>query len=291
MRIVSALADRGIPSIVLKGIPLTLRLHGRIDGRESFDNDVLVHKVDALKAREAMANVGYEPVDGRTIERQLEVDYQYRMARLVGAAGLASAELHWNAFQPDLYPVAEDILWAHSEAFDLGGKGVRVFDEPLTLLHLAAHFAQHLFAERSMLRDVAAAWNLWGATVDRGELLALARATGLAAILDFALGAAADLGMLVLPAPELCSRGAARLRRLLPAERLFTERPEVDHARMLLALLLASPRRIPRWARNLLFPPLENMAVIYGRPASSSLYLRYLTRPFRPVARMLGWSV
>ena len=96
--------------------------------------------------------------------------------------------------------------------------------------------------------------------------------------------------MLAAPAPELRSRRAARLRRLLPAERLFTARPEVDHTRMLLALLLASPRRIPRWARNLLFPPLENMAVIHGRPVSAALYLRYLTRPLRPVARMLGRS-
>ncbi len=132
-RIVGALADRGIPSIVLKGIPLTLRLHGRIDGRESFDNDVLVHKVDAPKARDAMSSVGYASVDGRTIERQLEVDYQYRMVRHVGAAGLASAELHWNAFPPDLYPVDEGILWVHSETFDLGGKWVRVFDELLRL--------------------------------------------------------------------------------------------------------------------------------------------------------------
>jgi hypothetical protein len=187
------------------------RLYGQIDGRESFDNDVLAHKVDAPKAREAVASVGYEPVDGRTIERQLEVDYQYRMVRRVGAAGLASAELHWNAFRPDLYPVTEKVLWTHSEAFDLGGKRVRVFDEPLTLLHLAAHFAQHLFAEQSMFRDVAVAWNLWGATVDREELLALARATELVAVLDFALGAAANLGMLVLPAPEPRSRRAAHL--------------------------------------------------------------------------------
>jgi hypothetical protein len=169
--------------------------------------------------------------------------------------------------------------------------GWRVFDRPLTIIHLAAHFAQHLFAVRSILDDVAAAWNCWGAAIDHEDLVALAGAAELTAVLDFALSSAVDLGMLALPTPELRSPRAARLRRLLPAERLFTERPEVDHMRMLLALLLASPWRIPRWARNLLFPPIENMSVIVGRPVSPALYLRYFTRPLRPLGRLLGKSV
>jgi hypothetical protein len=47
------------------------------------------------------------------------------------------------------------------------------------------------------------------------------------------------------------------------------------------------PWRIPRWARNLLFPPIENMSVIVGRPVSPALYLRYL--PGRcGIGRLLG---
>jgi hypothetical protein len=235
--------------------------------------------------------VGYRSIDGRTIDRQLDADFQYRMARPVGADGEVSAELHWSAFPTDLYPIDEEILWTRSESFDLGSRWVRVFDRPLTLIHLAAHFAQHLFAVRSILDDVAVAWNRWGAAIDHEDLVALARATELTAVLDFALGSAADLGMLAPPAAELCSPRAARLRRLLPAERLFTPRPEVDHIRMLLALLLVNPRRIPRWARNLLFPPIENLSVIVGRPVSPALYLRYFTRPLRPLARVLGKSI
>jgi hypothetical protein len=288
IRILGALDARGIPAIVLKGIPLTLRLHGRIDARDSFDNDVLVRRHDAREACFAMARAGYKSIDSRTIGRQLDVDFQYRMARPLRSAGRVSAELHWSAFPTDLYPIDEKILWVHSESFDIGRRSIRVFDRPLTVLHLAAHFAQHLFAVRSILDDVAVSWNRWGATIDRDELLALARAAGLTAVLDFALCAAADLGILTTPTPGMRSRSAERLRRLLPTKRLFTPRPDVDHARMLLALLLANPKRIPRWARNLLFPPLENMSVIVGRPISPALYLSYLTRPFRPVARFLG---
>jgi Uncharacterised nucleotidyltransferase len=291
VRILGELDLRGIPAIVLKGVPLALRLFRTIDARDSFDNDVLVRRRDAREAYLAMARAGYRSIDGRTIERQLDADFQYRMARPVGAGGEVSAELHWSAFPVDLYPVDEEILWTHSESFDLGRRWVRVFDRPLTLIHLAAHFAQHLFAVRSILDDVAMAWNRWGVTIDRDELGALARTTGQTAVLDFALGSAADLGILALPAPELRSPRAARLRRLLPAEQLFTPRPEVDHVRMLLALLLVNPRRIPRWARNLLFPPIENMSVIVGRPISPALYLRYFTRPLRPLARVLGKNV
>lgn len=290
-RILAALDARSIPVIVLKGIPLARRLFGRIDARNSFDNDVLVRGCDVREACLAMAAAGYLSIDCRTIECQLNVDFQYRMARPVGAAGEVSAELHWSAFPTDLYPVDEKILWTHSESFHVGRRWVRVFDRPLTIIHLAAHFAQHLFAVRSILDDVAAAWNCWGAAIDHEDLVALAGAAELTAVLDFALSSAADLGMLALPTPELRSPRAARLRRLLPAEQLFTERPEVDHMRMLLALLLASPWRIPRWARNLLFPPIENMSVIVGRPVSPALYLRYFTRPLRPLGRLLGKSV
>jgi hypothetical protein len=290
VRILSALDARRIPAIVLKGLPLTVRLHGEIGARDSFDNDVLVRRRDAVEACSAMAGVGYQSIDCRTIERQLDVDFQYRMARPVGAAGEVHAELHWSAFPNDLYPVEEEVLWEHSESFNLGSRLVRVFDRPLTVVHLAAHFTQHLFGLESILNDVTAAWNRWGAEIDRGDLLALARATGLTAVLDFALCAAVDLGMLTVPPPEIGSRRAARLRRILPAERLFEPRPDVDYVRMLLALLLASPRRIPRWTRNLLLPPIENISVIVGQPVSPGLYLRYLTRPFRPIARLLGRS-
>jgi hypothetical protein len=122
---------------------------------------VLVRGCDVREACLAMAAAGYLSIDCRTIECQLNVDFQYRMARPVGAAGEVSAELHWSAFPTDLYPVDEKILWTHSESFHVGRRWVRVFDRPLTIISMDGSF-QRVFAVRSILDDVAAAWNCWG---------------------------------------------------------------------------------------------------------------------------------
>jgi hypothetical protein len=202
-----------------------------------------------------------------------------------GAA--AYAEVHWRAFHPWFFDVAEEVEWRHTEPFTLQGVAVSVFDPPLTLLHLAAHFAQHGFSEAWILRDVAAAWNTWHRVLDGDALLALARETGTVSVLDFALSAATDLELLAAPAPAIGDRRAAVLRRLLPARRLFEPRPRPDHRRNLLVLLLTGLRRTPRYLVHGLFPTIERMSATYGEPVSARLYLRYAGRPLRALRRAL----
>jgi hypothetical protein len=287
-RIVGALENRGINVIVLKGLPLMDRIGESIDGRALADNDMLVRRVDAPRACRVLFDLGYESVDCRTIERQLDLDFQYRLTRRMTGGGSVAAELHWNAFPPTLYPVPEAILWSRTEQHDLGGMTVTVFDKPLTLLHLAGHFEQHAFSDLRILGTFARAWSLWKEEIDVPALVRLARETGLACVLEYALLSARDLGLLTEPMPEIGSRRVALLRRLLPARRLGEPPPQVSYGRRLLALLLADPRGILGWLRVLLFPPLETMAVILRRPLSRWLYIRYLTRPLRPVGRILG---
>jgi hypothetical protein len=93
--------------------------------------------------------------------------------------------------------------------------------------------------------------------------------------------------MLTTPPPTIGSRRADRLRRLLPAEKLWTLRPTPDYARWFLALLLVDPGRVPRWIRYAMFPPLENLAAIENTTVSPGLRWHYLTRPFRALARSL----
>ena len=282
-------ATHGIDLVVLKGIPLALRLFGKIDAREMVDNDLLVHRADAERAFSLLEGLGYKSVDGRQIERELDHDHEFRLARPLPGDGWLGAELHWNCFAQDLYPVPEPALWRHTEVFHWKNRTINVFDRPLTLVHLAAHFAQADFAVPQTLGDVAQAWNLWySAGQNPDEALALARETGLIHALDFALLSAHDLGWLSGSPPGIASPRAKRLRRLLPAQRLWSARPSHDYVRWLLALLLVEPRRIPGRLSRLVFPPLDNLAVIEGKPVSRALYLRYLTRPFRPVMRALG---
>jgi len=277
--------DQGIDVVVLKGIPLALRLFGSIAARSMVDNDLLVRRAQAVRAVRLLSAAAYQSFDSRTIETQLSLDYQFRMARPLPGGGSLCAELHWNAFSNILYPVPEEVLWEHVESFTCDGSTVRVFDRPLTLVHLAAHFAQSEFAVRQILRDIAGAWNLWYAGSAADEAVELARRIGLVDALDFALLAAADLGLLDSAPPPIRSRRASRLRRFLPAERLCEPRPTPDYARWFLTLLLVDPSRARIWLKNALFPPLENLAAIEGVSPSPLLRWRYLIRPFRALGR------
>jgi hypothetical protein len=289
LSIVPALAASGIPSIVLKGIPLARRVFGRLDSREVLDNDILVHRVDAPRACAVIESLGYAPLDGRRIERQLDFDFQYCLQSMAADGSVrSSVDLHWNAFQPDLYPVAEEDLWAHAEPFDLRGRTILVFDKVLTIVHLAAHYAQHWFGQPSILRDVAAAWNRWHAEIDAQQLGETALAVHGTHVVDYAFGIAADLDMLTAAPPLLGSRRAARLRRWLPAHRLRDVSAESRNLRMLLGLTLAPPRQLPKWLRNVLLPPLENFAAWHGGAVSPALRVRYFARPFRAVGRALA---
>lgn len=280
---------RSLDLVILKGIPLALRLFGTVDSRVMVDNDLLVRRADAPRALELLRGLGYESIDGRSLGRQLDVDYQYRLVRTVSRGAKVHAELHWNAFPEDLYPVPEELLWQHCESFDLGlPKPILIFDRPLTIVHLAAHFAVSDFAVPSILVDVAQAWNRWYVDTDPTEALELARRTGLIHLLDFALLAAAELRLLHGDAPPIHSPRARRLRRFLPAEDLASDRPTHDYARKAATAMLAEPRRIPRWLWRIAFPPLENLAAIEERPPPRFLYLRYFTRPVTLAARVLG---
>jgi putative nucleotidyltransferase-like protein len=57
--IADALEERGIDLIVLKGLPLSKRLFGRIDRRPLADNDLLVHVADVPRARKTLRELGY----------------------------------------------------------------------------------------------------------------------------------------------------------------------------------------------------------------------------------------
>ena len=283
---------RSIDLLVLKGIPLALRLFGSIDSRSMVDNDLLVRKADAHEALRLLRDLGYESIDHRTLATQLDFDYQYRLWRLVPNVGAVYAELHWSAFPNDLFPVSESVLWEHREPFDLGlSKPILVFDPPMTLVHLAAHFALSDFAVASILKDVAAAWNRWYAGRDASPALALARAVGLEHVLDFALLAAADLRLLDGEPPPIHSRRATRLRRFLPTSDLTNERPDHDYARKAGLAMLADPSALPRWLWRIAFPPLETLAAIEARRPTQTLRVRYLLRPVALTARVLSVMV
>jgi hypothetical protein len=288
LRTCRALQERRIEVIVLKGAPLARRIFGSIGRREHLmmDNDLLVRSADLTRAVETLADLGYQVSRPRPLPTRLDVEFQLALTTLRHET-LLRAEVHWAPFPPLLYPVAEELVWQRIERFDFGGLALQVFDPAMTLVHLASHFAQHGFSAQWVLRDLAQAFNTWHQRIEPKDLADLAERTGLIHALDFSLGAAQDCQLLKASPPSFGSARAAHLRKLLPADHLSDKRPRHDYVRALLAATLADSQRIPGWLRHQLFPPIEQMADIYGTTVSPSLYFRYATRLWRPLFRAL----
>lgn len=298
LRVARALDARGIDFVPLKGVTLLQRVYGRLDARPVSDNDLLFRKAELPRALEALRELGYEPRIQADLDDALTWDARYVLERRHHGRALW-IDAHTSPFVPTMHVAEEDWFWSHTEPFRIDDVTLRVFTPEVTLLHLVAHAEQHHFCVPRILRDVAAAWNRWSTSaadtkpaLDPARLLGLAAKAGLEHVLDYVLGALAALGWLDTPPPYIGSPRARRLRPLLPPERLArATHPQGPEAywRAACAFLLRDPDRVLAQVRKDLFPPLSKLTVIHDRPASPLLYLHYATRPFRPLARALGW--
>jgi hypothetical protein len=282
--IAQSFAEAGIALLVLKGVPLTRRLYGGLERRYSVDNDLLVRRVDAERAQAVLAELGYASSSNRSLADDLASNFQHPMRRNEADGTVLRAELHWHAFPPELFAVPETELWAHAVPYPLRAQSILVFDEVMTLLHLASHHVQHRCAEAKVLDDVGAAWQRFGAGTDTAELAALATRYGLCGALAFSLNAAYRAGSCSSP-PPISSPRAALLARVMPEAR---HGAEPGYAAIVGSLLLASPRQISAALLRELFPPPPVLARVYGVPQSPWLYLRYPLRLLRPARKWLS---
>lgn len=313
VRIARTLHGAGIDFVVLKGVVLLQRVYGRLDARPVSDNDLLFRSADLERALTALGGLGYEPKIQADLGDALAADAKYVLERRQHGRDLW-VDVHTNPLVPTIHRADEDSFWESTELFSIDDVPLRVFSPELTLLHLVAHAEQHRFCEPRILRDIVAAWNTWTAPdtrdgegvdrsdgdrgndtarrLDEGRLLGLAARLGLWHALDFVLTSAATLGQLNAPPPFMGSPRARRLARLLPPARLLDAAPRNGveaYKRSAAALLLREPDRVLAQLQKDLLPPLSKLAVIYDHPPSPVLYLHYATRPFRPLARSLGW--
>lgn len=291
VRVARTLQAAHVPFIALKGVTFLRRTYGRLDARWVGDNDILLLRQDIAPALRHLAALGYVPGDAASVGPVL--DESARLVLLREHEGRTmSLDIHTSPLSPRIHHLSEDLFWSGTERYDLAGTSLRVLSPCLSLLHVVAHCEQHAFCAPRILEDAVAAWNAWGSTIERPRLLDAARATGLLPALDYVLGSAHELGLLRTPPPPGGSRRAAALRRLVPPARLqvAAEGTWESYRRTVASWLLREPRFIATQLRYDWFPPLSRLSVIYGRPAHASLYLRYLTRPLRPVARLLGWT-
>jgi Uncharacterised nucleotidyltransferase len=275
---------RAIRYYVIKGIPFTLTVSGRIDTRAMVDNDLVVAESDVGLAYQTLLQMGFRDQE-HAFAASRAANFQHALCREHRGQVTSQLELHWQPFSPILFRNG-DALFEHLTDFELDETQLPTLNPTATIVHLATHWLQHSLNKSSILRDLGAAWTTLGAQVEPENLLALARLSGARTCLGAALSVATTNGYCEPTWPtELLTNRARALVAAFGAERLAQD-TEPSYARALAAwgfLDNTAPLRAARWE---LFPPVARMRLIYGNDlAPLSLAARYVLRPVQALLK------
>lgn len=222
---IDCLDGRGIPSLVLKGLPLGARLFGSPLAKECHDIDLLVPPSRAGEAVETLLSNGwerrapsFEPTPAR--DRFFE---KYVCNRVFSGPG-GTLELHHRlTSNPFVLPASFAELDAGAVAVEAGNWSFRVLGDTDLFLYLCVHGEMHRWSRLKWLCDAAA---MFAALGEDGfaEVVDLSRRRGLAAepVFGAALRLCRDFLHVKLPptAASLAS-GAGAGRRAHKTRRLW----------------------------------------------------------------------
>ena len=246
----------GLRVVVFKGGLLTRLIYGDLRKRASADNDLWIEEPECSQALERLLLAGYRALPGIEPRAALR---RYGQVALWPGGDLdeVSLDLHAEPFMGALFRVRSEELRSHLIEVPLHDRQVLTFDEPLSLVHMVAHYLQHRL-ERDHLDEIGAAWDAW--SLDESELRQLARLTCSEPALEHAIHLAFELGHCKKPPPELTTR-RARLCRLLDSK----ERSQLPPTKgRILSYFLAAPSRLPKAAILEIFLEEDDLISRYG---------------------------
>ena len=212
IRIMRRLTQKKIRAIPYKGPVLAQSAYGDLALRSFNDLDLLILPADFFRAKDALAEMGYQPSKPLppAVERLwLGTGYE---CSFDGAGGKNLVELHWRLL-PYFYAVNTeaagfrfDDLWARAGRIGLSAEGVwgGASGEPSndpsgvpclnpedSLLVLCLHAAKHLWTRLIWTADIAE--SLHTTNPDLAQVIEHARALGITRILGISLWLAGNL--------------------------------------------------------------------------------------------------
>ena len=182
VRILQHFGVKKIHAVPYKGPLLAESVYGDLALRTFSDLDFLIAPGDLQRAKQALAELGYEPsVSLAPITERIVLQTGYELA-FGSAAGKNLVELQWGLL-PHFYAVdlrADDLL-ARSGRAVLGGREVPSLSPDDLLLVLCLHAAKHLWMRLIWICDIAE--TMRSRTLDYDVVFARARELGIARIL------------------------------------------------------------------------------------------------------------
>lgn len=194
MRIMRAFTQNQIRVIPYKGPVLAQSAYGDLALRSFSDLDLLISPADFGQAKQALAEIGYQPSKQLTpaVERLwLRTGYERSFD---GAGGKNLVELQWSllpyfyAVDPGLAEFRFDDLWARAGNIPLGAGDASVDASAVpclspedSLLVLCLHAAKHLWTRLIWATDIAESLSI--RSIDLALVIARARVLGITRIL------------------------------------------------------------------------------------------------------------
>jgi hypothetical protein len=288
-RVVAALADAGVASVLFKGAALAYTHYARPDLRARDDSDVLIAPEARRPAHRVLVGLGYGPDEHVTGEL---VTYQAIYAKRHDGVRVHTIDLHWRIANPQLFADVLSFEELRRDAVGIPALGPAAFGPSgphalfLACVHRVAHHRDtellawiydiHLIASRLTDAD-------WETFID------LAVARGMAAICRQGLERSAALFGTAVP------DSAGPAGRLAPRN----NRPEPSTAflnggRPQLATFVSDLRTLSSWRdrgrliREHLAPPPSYMRQVYAPASRAPLGMLYVWRAVRGAWRWLA---
>jgi hypothetical protein len=157
--VLNALADAGVPTIVLKGAALASTVYPSIAHRPMGDIDLLVRSQDLERAQRTREATGYrflpEPEERfKPFDTRFTGEMAFRREEATGVL----IELHWELISGEWYrrttALKAEALWERAHPLRLEGATAWQLSPEDSLIHLCVHLAIHAFHHPPAYNDI-----------------------------------------------------------------------------------------------------------------------------------------
>jgi len=227
--VLKSFQQKGVPSIILKGVSIALEFYHPRESRPYTDLDILIKESDFDKAKKILMELGFRisNPEGEGIRRK----YFNSVSFSKTAAHQIDLDLHWETFLISWNERAflgSHKVWENIRWIECSGLRLPVLQPYMLILYLALHFAlHHHFGKLLSLCDLDRIIGKSGDKIDWDELIQEAIAAKIKKPTYYSLRLARDL--LKTEVPEGVFKALAQNRleeRLLPFQYLvFRKNP------------------------------------------------------------------
>ncbi len=155
LKLLKLFAAQEITAIPFKGPMLASAAYGNLSLRQFRDLDILVRKRDIVRAKAALASLGYRAA----IEPPQRQDAEFLQSKyhiLISEDGRVRIDLQWRVAGPAFsFPLDTHRFWEHLQLGSLAGTTVLHLSPENTLLLLSVHGCKHHWERLTWICDVA----------------------------------------------------------------------------------------------------------------------------------------